>query len=565
MILLENVSKKYKDKIIFDNVNLILDRVGLYLIRGDNGVGKSTLLNIIGGFTRVSGKVINDYKKNMGYVFQNSFLINELKVIDNLRAFNIKADILKDYKMEDKLEEYVYNLSNGQKQRLAFIIATRDENVLVLLDEVLSNLDKENEKIIIDKILEMKNRKMIILVSHKYEILSKYIDGIIEIKNKKIIFNYINVLNTLSNTKATSNKLNVKSKCNYKMYFICFGCFLIYLFLILLSIGSKNLIHRDISNTVDYNKFYLKQCNISNSNDNFSVSKCSNPSDAMLELLERKDIKYGFNYDYLLANVYRNENISIIDHKDMMLKKGRYPSKYNEIVVSDDYSLGDKIILEADLIVGNRVIDIYKKELVLEVVGIYNDLLFLNQDKIYLDYELIDKYYKEEMLVNNNMSLFEYFYNLDIPSYKYVSFTSEFIDELKFEGATYSYYKGIEDIFLKVEGLIKYLKNLIIIFIVYILYRIYKNRLIEIQKNCSFLMANSFSKIEIIINYFKNDLLFFLVGFLFSLFLLIITTSYSYLIEITIFFSIIMFFVVSLIFSFLSRKAISRLMLEEIW
>ena len=114
-----NVCKKYNDSIALDNVNIDFSKNEMVFILGQSGSGKTTLLNMIGGIDKpssgsiffddidickLSNKQLDDYRnENVGFIFQNYNLLNELTVYENillaLKQTNEKENI-------EKIKEY---------------------------------------------------------------------------------------------------------------------------------------------------------------------------------------------------------------------------------------------------------------------------------------------------------------------------------------------------------------------------------------------------------------------------------------------------------------------------
>ena len=221
MIRLEKVNKyfnRFKTNQIhaIDNTSLEFPDTGLVALLGPSGCGKTTLLNAIGGLDKVnSGKIyINgkkmpktfSYKKdkirtlNIGYIFQNYNLLDNLSVYDNvaisLRMIGIKnkKEIKKrvDYVLE-KVDMYRFrnrlcsNLSGGQRQRVGIARAIVKNPSVIIADEPTGNLDSKNTLEIMNIIKSISQKKLVILVTHEKELANFYASRIVNISDGKVI------------------------------------------------------------------------------------------------------------------------------------------------------------------------------------------------------------------------------------------------------------------------------------------------------------------------------------------------------------------------------------------
>lgn len=184
---LENVSKRFGERRVFENVNLKLESPSSLAVIGPNGSGKSTLLKIICGLIRpTQGKVrikINgqEIKKEAhrafwGLVALDVELYEELTAVENLGFISRLRDSKpSEIELKQKLEqvglkgrenEPVGSFSSGMKQRLKYAVALSSSPKILILDEPSSNLDEEGVFLMEKIIEEQKKIGMIILATN---------------------------------------------------------------------------------------------------------------------------------------------------------------------------------------------------------------------------------------------------------------------------------------------------------------------------------------------------------------------------------------------------------------
>lgn len=168
MITFQNVSKYYETETILRNISFSVQKGEMVFITGPTGAGKSTLLKllylseypdegdiVIGDFHLTSLKLswIPLLRRNIGVVFQDFKLINNLSVFDNVAlALRVRGgserdiksavfDALKKVHLRHKVDSYPRKLSGGEQQRVAIARAIVSEPLFILADEPTGNLD----------------------------------------------------------------------------------------------------------------------------------------------------------------------------------------------------------------------------------------------------------------------------------------------------------------------------------------------------------------------------------------------------------------------------------------
>ncbi len=199
-IVIKNLKKYYKDKLILDIPYLEIKKNEITGIVGENGCGKSTLLNIISGIDKnFSGKIYynnkelnNEISKKITLVFQKPRLLNSvvyknlsyplsLRKIKKEDKKNEIEKMLKLLEIENLKDKKATKLSGGEQQKVALARALIFKPKVLMLDEATSNIDCDYKKTI-EKIIVNYNtneNNTIILVSHDKEQIKSLCDNVI--------------------------------------------------------------------------------------------------------------------------------------------------------------------------------------------------------------------------------------------------------------------------------------------------------------------------------------------------------------------------------------------------
>ncbi|MDU6547008.1 ABC transporter ATP-binding protein [Anaerococcus vaginalis] len=194
-IELKNISYSYDgNKKVLSNINIKFDHNGLYIIKGGNGRGKSTLLKLLCGLyfdytgeIRVNGLNISsysllEYRARIGVVFQDfnryetsvkaNIALNKMNETDCVlkikKLLNYKGIKIKDINPNTILGNWFggKELSGGEWQKIAFLRSLYNENDILIADEPTSNLDFQSKQKLVEFFIEESKKKIIILATH---------------------------------------------------------------------------------------------------------------------------------------------------------------------------------------------------------------------------------------------------------------------------------------------------------------------------------------------------------------------------------------------------------------
>ena len=215
IIEFENISLAYGNRLILDNISFKINEGQIFGMLGPNGVGKSTIFNLITGLInpnhgkiKITGEDVTQYpvylrtkKFRVGYVPQNGGYFNDLTLHDNLKAI---SEIISDNKslMKDRINFLISRfelenikdvkakfLSGGQKKKLVIALSLLSEPRVLLLDECFAALDvltiKMLQEIIVN--LQQENKITICICDHQARDLLACVDIAMILSNCKIV------------------------------------------------------------------------------------------------------------------------------------------------------------------------------------------------------------------------------------------------------------------------------------------------------------------------------------------------------------------------------------------
>ena len=214
MIIINNIHKSYGEKTnkveVLKGIDLCVEDGDFLVVLGPSGSGKSTLLNIVSGLekpdkgfvsyddtkiTALNDKELTEFrKKNIGFVFQQYYLLQNLNVDKNIRmgadlVFNKSyGDIIKAMGLEKLQGKYPSELSGGEQQRVSIARALAKKPRVLFLDEPTGALDEETGRLVLDYIskLQTQEKFTIVMITHN-ENIAEMAKTIIRINSGKIV------------------------------------------------------------------------------------------------------------------------------------------------------------------------------------------------------------------------------------------------------------------------------------------------------------------------------------------------------------------------------------------
>ena len=215
IIEFQNISLSYGKRLILDKINFKINKGQIFGMLGPNGVGKSTIFNLITGLISpndgkilINGEEVNNYpvylrtkKFKVGYVPQYGGFFNNLTLHDNLKAVGeividsknlVKSKIdylINKFELENVKDVKAKFLSGGQKKKLVIAISLLSDPKVLLLDECFAALDvltiKMLQEIIVN--LQQENEITICICDHQARDLLACVDIAMILSNCKIV------------------------------------------------------------------------------------------------------------------------------------------------------------------------------------------------------------------------------------------------------------------------------------------------------------------------------------------------------------------------------------------
>lgn len=457
---------------------------GFVSIVGKSGCGKSTLLNLLTLIDKpTSGKIyfnnkdISKFnekdKKNfqnneIGILFQHFNLFDEFTCIDNVilpslikgndkdLAINAAIELFKKYQLNNLINQKFKTLSGGEKQRVALLRALINNPRVIVADEPTGALDSKNSVLIMDELKKLSKDHLVIVVSHNEELIGKYEDIRILIKNgtcDKIEYNIEKNISINSKSSKSLNKSVIISfvkhhlKSHKARNIISLASISFSLLCLFISIGyiqgSKDSINSYKRQSMIYpNATISKKILIDVPDSPIKISKLTRPNIEEINFIKDLIPSITFENNYAIAfpslpsfsidnKLYDDiEFVPIYNFENYknLLVKGNFPNEdFSEVIVNKEFikkfSYDKESIINHELklsftttfsnsISGSKPIkdDVEFSDTLL-IKGVVNEFSYLNTPKVYYSYKGLKN--KLENIVLSNYS-YELGYDVSI-------------------------------------------------------------------------------------------------------------------------------------------------------
>jgi len=209
VISLENVSKKYKNRQVFNSINMTINSGEVVGISGPNGSGKTTLLKLILGLTPPTSGAIeieekkldskNLFAQNAGFSFKEFGPLNNYSGLNNLRivsrlkkkdlgnSFTSPDNLMKLVGLDPQNATKVKRYSLGMRQRLSIAMSLINNPKIIIWDEPENSLDDEGKILLQDLLSQLiSQKKTIIMTSHDQQFLTRNVNTLLEVNTGRV-------------------------------------------------------------------------------------------------------------------------------------------------------------------------------------------------------------------------------------------------------------------------------------------------------------------------------------------------------------------------------------------
>jgi ABC-type lipoprotein export system ATPase subunit len=412
MIELKDIEKSYIRPVLF-NISYKFETGKVYVIKGVSGSGKSTLLNIIGGLeTDYEGSYLFKGKeginrKEISYIFQNSMLISDLTVLENLLLIKNDPVSIERYaeqiKIPHLLDKYPKTLSGGERQRVSIIRSILGNPSVILADEPTASLDTDNSRRIAELLVGLSRPDNVIIIATHEDCFDDLADEILFLDYGRISHIEKNKIQRIAPAGSQSFLHNEKKSSDLLFKFVY-------------KRRKKDISFTKLLPTIFV--ILILFCCIS-IRDNFPVEYKRTITELYpVEVFSLTDSKYEELRDQFDFQVYENYMVfdghvtgfALYNEKDSglsypgLIEYGAFPKSNDEVIVSQDYVRNIMKISDVQTVVRKKITiagNSYTISGVLSSLsdGEHHELVYYNvyynyegENPVYIPYGNLSKY-----------------------------------------------------------------------------------------------------------------------------------------------------------------------------
>lgn len=383
MIEVRHLYKAFNSQILFHDFSYTFSDIGLYLIYGYSGCGKTTFMNMLLGLESIDqGEVIlngipisqytnHEILEHISYLTQDTYLLPYLTIDEHFKMYPNKyslcVQLLEEFDLSYVLHSYPDQLSGGEKQRVCVLKAMAMGKRILFLDEPTASLDTENKKHIFTFLKKVSKDMLIICISHDKDAFT-YCDYALDFQNKDCIIQpAILHKNVESSALELANvSLSIKKKFQREKkktpQIILAGLFCITLLLVSFCIQPEKKLVNALGSM-----YHLNYLNIEIDIHQIKDLKNMIESDP---LVKEMVYEYRFGRDYRSVEERENSRMdknklmatsvfhtlpssSTLFYPSNALLAGNYPEKKNEILLGHAYA--SKLAVQPEYLVGKEI------------------------------------------------------------------------------------------------------------------------------------------------------------------------------------------------------------------
>ena len=202
MIDVRKITKKYKEKTIFEHLSFSVPAGSMLAITGESGIGKTTLLNCLGQLETINeGEILINsqkisrknrktfFREQAGFLFQNYALIDNETVKQNLTLVSKEEQKIKEslekFQVDHLIDKKIFLLSGGEQQRVALARLFLKEPKIIFADEPTASLDQKNKGIVLQALQELNAKGATVLVVTHDPTLAAEFDHVLDMNEWK--------------------------------------------------------------------------------------------------------------------------------------------------------------------------------------------------------------------------------------------------------------------------------------------------------------------------------------------------------------------------------------------